>query len=64
MEGKGCRGNIGAVRGVRGGIDDGDLVDSSVGVQDGGDGEVRRGVENAVEGRGGMLAVVLYIVAV
>ena len=61
MEGKGCRGNIEA---VRGGIDDGDLVDSSVGVQDGGDGEVRRGVENAVEGRGGMLAVVLYIVAV
>ena len=61
MDGKGCIGNIGA---VRGGIDDGDLVDSSVGVQDGGDGEVRRGVENAVEGRGGMLAVVLYIVAV
>ena len=61
MDGNGCGGNIEAVGDS---IDGGDLVDRSVSVQDGGDGEVRRGVENAVEGRGGILAVVLYIVAV
>ena len=56
MDGNRCGGDVGA---VKGGIDDGGLVERSVSDQAGVDGDTKRGVEDVDEGRRGLLAVVL-----